>query len=565
MIRSLRWRLQVWHALVLMAVLTIFGAVVYGLQWQTRLQNADAELDQTADVIASRIERLFPWPVPFRRNSWGVVPPTFRSGENLSRSSNSNKEATPPETVATEEKPKESEASRDSTVATPSRRTWSPPPGLGLPDEFMQLFEGRESSRLYYVVWRRGGEMLQRSNSAPDLPFPNLHAGVGGLPKRTVRMRGDYREVIHVTRYDNHVLVGRSIRRELTAQHRTAVLLVLAGSVVLVVGLVGGWWLSSRAIQPISAMSVTAESISAKNLSSRIDVSETDNELGQLAAVLNRTFDRLESAFEQQSRFTTDASHELRTPLSVILSHTELALSRQRSREEYQAALQACRRASQRMKTLIDSLLTLARLDSLQPVLDLRPIDLELIARDAVELVRPLAAERRIEIHTATTPTCVTGDRERLSQVFVNLLSNAIRYNHDGGCVNVSIYAKNGQGVVRVMDTGVGISQEDLPHIFERFFRVDKARSRAEGGCGLGLAICQSIVQAHGGTITARSQLQSGTTIEVHLPGVLDDLPSAESRPITQEPTLTKCSSTSSGTIDVRALMTAHAATLEPD
>lgn len=512
MVRSLRWRLQTWHALVLMSVLTIFGAFVYGLQWETRLHQTDAELDRTAEVIVSRLQRLFPSPWPFRR-------PRSPSRGADSRTSVAEKKAAASPDAAAINSPPETAGSRNSkTAAAPRTPGPWPAPWLGLPDEFLQLFEGDDESRLYFVVWSRTGEILARSRYAPDVLFPNLHAAKDGLPNRVARVRDAQREVIHVTGYGNHVLVGRSIRFDIVAQQRAAAWLVLTGLGVLAVGLVGGWWLSGRAIRPIADMSSTAQSISGKNLSSRINVQETDTELGQLAAVLNRAFDRLQSAFEQQSRFTADASHELRTPLAVILSHTELALSRQRTGEEYRESLEACRRASQRMKSLIDSLLLLARFDALEPELDLRPVDLESIAHDSVELLRPLAEERRIDIHATTSPTSISGDRDRLSQVLTNLLSNAVRYNHDGGSVAVSVFANNGYGVIRVTDTGVGIPAEELPHIFERFYRVDKARSRAEGGCGLGLAICQSIVEAHGGTITASSQPQSGTTIEVHLP-----------------------------------------------
>jgi heavy metal sensor kinase len=496
--------------------LFIFGLFVYELQWQSRLHQTDAELDRTAEVIVSRLRRLFPSPWPFLRPRSSV------------RSTDSRTQVAAKDSV-TSTAGDTSEASTESTPARNSASSGSartsnprpqPAPGLGLPDEFLQLFEGDDESRLYFVVWSRTGEILAQSRYAPDVAFPNLHAAKDGLPHREARVRDAQREVIHVSSFNNHVLVGRSIRHDLIAQQRAAAWLVLTGLGVLAVGLLGGWWLSGRAIQPLAVMSATAQSISARNLSSRINVQETDNELGQLATVLNRTFDRLQSAFEQQSRFTADASHELRTPLAVILSHTELALSRQRTGDDYREALEACRRASQRMKALIDSLLLLARFDSHQPELQRQPVDLEQIAHDSVELIRPLAEQRRITIRMSSAPTGVFGDRDRLSQVVTNLLSNAIRYNREGGSVTVSVAANNGHGVIRVMDTGIGLSADELPHIFERFFRVDKARSRSDGGCGLGLAICQSIIEAHGGKISAASQPDEGTTIEVHLPRI---------------------------------------------
>ncbi|MBC7819362.1 MAG: sensor histidine kinase, partial [Planctomycetaceae bacterium] len=237
----------------------------------------------------------------------------------------------------------------------------------------------------------------------------------------------------------------------------------------------------------------------------------------------------LESAFEQQARFTADASHELRTPLAVIMSQIELALSKPRSNEEYLAALETCQRASRRMRSLIDSLLLLARFDSGQPDLHCGPLDLSEVATESVELLRPLADERQIKLGSDMTPVPFVGDRERLGQVVTNLLTNAIRYNQDGGRVDVRVERINGDVVVSVSDTGIGIPASDLPHIFERFFRVDRARARADGGSGLGLAICQSVVEAHGGQITARSELQHGTTLEVRLPLSSENEPHSQS------------------------------------
>ncbi len=547
MVKSLRWRLQVWHAVVLMAVVTIFGAIVYELQWQTRLQQIDAELDRTAEVVISQLRRLLPWPGPFPRP--GRWPAFVRPDDSTSRGEaiGPRREETRPEGMPPPARNegrsdgRRGDRGRDGGVGRGGRpwNSWQPPfggfpgfnptpgtPGLGLPDEFLQLFQGEEAeSRLYFMIWDREGKPLQKSDSAPTIVFPNLHIGKDEIPVRTVRLRDDHREVIHVSRFDINVLVGRSIRRDLAEQHRSGVLLAFAGLGVLAAGLVGGWWLSSRAIRPIASMTVAADAISVRNLSERIDLQETDSELGQLGSVLNRTFDRLQSAFEQQSRFTADASHELRTPLSVILANSELALSRPRSSEEYRAALETCRRASQRMKSLIDCLLMLARCDSGNSALEPRELDLEPVAKECLELMRPLAEERHIRLEATTAPTCVYGDRDRVSQVLTNLLSNAIRYNHDGGQVHVGVAAENGAAVLTVTDTGMGIPPDALPHIFDRFYRVDEARSRSEGGSGLGLAICKTIVEAHGGTITARGEPQGGTTIEVRLPRRESEVP----------------------------------------
>lgn len=578
MIKSLRWRLQLWHALLLTTVLIIFGGVVYALQWQTRLQQADAELDRVASVLTSRLRGLFPvprspspgpWRVPGRGPSSSRPPEQTEDRESpliadALLPANVPLPAPPPWLIA---RPREDQQKEDQSDARrrdnrgPSRggsrdgsrdeanrgvrneqardgqrgsppepprdgsrdsrdpfgRWFSPAPGLGLPDEFKHLFEGDENS-FYFIIWDRNGTVLEKSKSVEEIPYPDLHTQSDGLPVRQARMRDMQREVIHVSRFDINVLVGRSLVPDLAALHRTGFRLILTGMGVLLIGLAGGWWFSSRAIRPIAEMSAIAESISVKNLSTRINVNSTATELEQLGTVLNRTFDRLQSAFERQGQFTADASHELRTPVSVILSHAELALSRPRAVGDYQNTIQACRRAALRMKTLIDSLLLLARFDSGEPEVELRPVELDRLAVDAVEMLQPLAQERHVKLSCRAEALTIDADHDRLFQVFTNLLSNAIRYNKPDGRVDVDVTSDEQTALIRVVDTGVGIPADELQHVFDRFYRVDKARTTAEGGCGLGLSICQTIVDAHHGSISAFSELNVGTTIEVRLP-----------------------------------------------
>ena len=535
MIRSLRWRLQAWHAVVLTVVLSIFGVVVYHLLWTTRLQQIDAELNRTAEVLTSRLRRLFPksqlrnWRPPMELPI--VLEQEWLRSLTGSAGAESEVEPSPrmpPNSVAAslDEDPKSGEGLLDQEfVRWPfptAGSDWDTASNAGndpwLPEDYSKLFEG-EDLPWYYVVWDRNGVILQRSSFAPTVPFTNFYKGWNSLPQREVRLRDDWqREVIHITSFGNHVLVGRSIQDAAISQRSSAWLLAACGWAVLTLGVAGGGWLSGRTLRPIAAMSVMAKSISVENLSQRIDLAETDNELGQLAHVLNQTFDRLQSAFEHQLRFTADASHELRTPLAVIMSQTELSLSKPRSSDEYRAALETCQRASRRMKSLIDSLLLLARFDAGHPDLQWHALDLAEVARESVEVLRPLADARKITLTNETTSLSLVGDRERLGQVVTNLLANAIRYNQEGGRVDVRVERVNGHAVVSVWDNGIGIAAEELPNIFRRFYRVDKARTRSDGGSGLGLAICQSVVEAHGGELTARSEPQQGTTLEVRLP-----------------------------------------------
>ncbi|AMV19439.1 sensor histidine kinase [Planctomyces sp. SH-PL14] len=554
--RSLRWRLQIWHALVLVAILVLFGTYVYHLQWQTRLQETDAELNRTADIISIRLRRLFIPPPPPGPGGPGGPQPPQRNGSS-SNGESARREPTqppPPPLAQTVDQPPRTEGERrgrdrsgeggnrrdgerregggresaardgngrDNAGRDNERRGMPPWPWpwqlgtVGISEDVLNSNESR--SPMYFLIWDRDGRLLEKSASAPDVPFPNLRNPDDGFLIRTVRMRGLLREVILVRNFDINVLVGRSIETDIVAHRRHGLVLIGAAGAVLVVGLLGGWGFASRVLRPIQEMSETAASISGSNLSRRISTEEADSELGQLAAVLNDTFDRLQAAFTRQTQFTADASHELRTPVSVILAQTQSSLLKPRSPEEYREALQACRRSALRMKGLIDGLLALARLDAADPPPP-RPVPLDDLVRDVASLLAPKAEERRIRIELALEPGTVRGDRERLDQLVTNLLSNAIRYNREDGLVSVSLRTSPDEVVLAVKDTGEGIPAESIPKLFDRFYRVDPARSRQDGGSGLGLSIVKGVVDAHAGAIRIESEVGRGTTVELTLP-----------------------------------------------
>jgi heavy metal sensor kinase len=380
----------------------------------------------------------------------------------------------------------------------------------------MGLFDETRTDRFYLAVWSRSGNVSKYPDGLfSDLPRPSRVAGDTSLHSR---VRDGCREIFRFNGIGECILVGRSVRADVKAIRRFAWLLAAAGASVLALGLGGGLWLTHRAIRPVEQISATASRISAGNLSERINVAETDNELGRLAGVLNSTFARLEAAFAQQKQFTADASHELRTPLAVLVSEAQTTLARERSAAEYRETIEACLDAAQQMRHLTESLLQLARFDAGQEPIQRSPFDLADTVRTSVELVRPLAAERGLQIHCDLAPAQTLGDADRFSQVITNLLANAIHYNKDQGEIRVTTRAESGAVVLTVADTGPGIAPEDVPHIFERFYRADKSRARANGRSGLGLAICKAIIDAHGGRIDVSTQPGLGTTFTVRLP-----------------------------------------------
>src|SRR5439155_3105974 len=246
-------------------------------------------------------------------------------------------------------------------------------------------------------IWSRNGTALKRSTNAPaELAIPET---VGGDTRTHMRTRETFREAFHFTEMGDCVLAGRSIVSDLDAMRRFGWGLVGAGSAVLALGLAGGWWLATGALRPVREIGATASRISAGNLSERISVADTDNELGHLAGVLNSTFARLEAAFAQRKQFTADASHELRTPIAVLISEAQTVLARERTAAEYRETVEACLDTAQQMRRLAESLLVLARFDAGQENIERNCLDLAEPARASVELIRPLAEKCGIQIH----------------------------------------------------------------------------------------------------------------------------------------------------------------------
>ena len=313
----------------------------------------------------------------------------------------------------------------------------------------------------------------------------------------------------------------------------------LAGvGVLIIVGTFAvGWWIMRIGLKPIKKISDTAIKIADGDLSKRIDTQGSVTELSGLAGVLNDSFEKLESAFDQQRRFTADASHEMRTPISVILTKAQFALRKERVPEDYRKALQSCVTSARHMSEVIESLQQLALMDNGGFTLLSEVCDLGDTAASVVELLKPLAVDKGIDLKANIAPCYCEIDPKRLRQVIINLVSNAIKYNREDGMVEVKSGASGESVFVEIHDTGKGIAEEDLPHIFDRFYRADKARTTAAAS-GLGLAISKGIVDAHGGKIEARSQVGMGTCFRITLPrfkGELNQLTGApedeESRP----------------------------------
>lgn len=270
---------------------------------------------------------------------------------------------------------------------------------------------------------------------------------------------------------------------------------------------------------PIRRLTGIAQDISARDLDRRILVPRPRDEVQHLAITFNHMIERLHQAFLQQRRFVADASHELRTPVAAIRCMTDVALAQSNTLEECTSVLQDVNSEAERLSWLIQKLLTLSRSDEGQVPLDHEVVRLDLLVCDVVATLEALAGERGIAVHIEKVEAVtVRGDPSRLIQCVMNLLDNALTYTNAGGKVTLHCVVKGNRGCIAIEDSGIGIAPEDLPHIFERFYRTDPARSQTTGGSGLGLSIVDWIIHAHGGSMRVESEAGRGSTFTVILP-----------------------------------------------
>jgi heavy metal sensor kinase len=314
------------------------------------------------------------------------------------------------------------------------------------------------------------------------------------------------------------LVVGRSTHEigEVLGTFRSVLFIAVPMTVLLAAG--GGLFLARRAFKPVDRITQTARGIEESDLSRRIEVN-TGDELGRLASTLNQMIGRLEKAFRRQRQFTADASHELRTPLAVIEAESTLALRKQRTTSDYEKSLELISQEASYMSTILDKLLMLARADAGEEQLSLDMVNLRELLVDLASDVEILCREKGLDFQSGPLEDLIIeGDKVKLKQLFLNLFENAIRYTPVGGTVSVSLARKEKTAVTSITDTGIGIPQDHIPHIFERFYRVDKARSRGDRGTGLGLSISKHIAETHGGKIEVESQFESGSIFSVVLP-----------------------------------------------
>jgi heavy metal sensor kinase len=459
-VHSIKFRFTVWYLLVLIVLLGSLSTIVYYHMSRSLNHNLDSSLELRSTQLQSIptiIDSIREG--QFQQELGEIVVLCFYSGGELVQVS-----------------------SKDI--------------GITLDSQFIERAISSESS--FVTVHTTAGEGV-RLYAAPFQP-----AGPGGGPSVEPAA----------------VVVGRStkdIEQALDGLVRT---LSIAVPLTLVVAAGGGAFLARRAFKPVDQISQAARDIGERDLSQRIEV-DTQDELGRLASTLNQMIERLQRAFKRQQQFTSDASHELRTPLAVIQAESSLALQKERSASDYQRSLETITQEAHYMSSIIDRLLTLARADDGKDQLAFQEVNLGKLIQDLGTDAEILCREKGLGFQLGETHDLVVkGDEAMLRQLFFNLLDNAIKYTPSGGTVSVSLRTEGQMAIVAITDTGIGIAPDDIPFIFERFYRVDKARSRVGGGTGLGLAISQRIAGAHGGNIEVESQVGKGSTFTVSLPSL---------------------------------------------
>ncbi|MBI3410632.1 MAG: HAMP domain-containing protein [Planctomycetes bacterium] len=400
------------------------------------------------------------------------------------------------------------------------------------------IYEFKEHDSFFCVVYDQTGRAILKteempSQSAPEPPREDLTApqyqevSIPVLGRQRVlqgRLHAgseNYAIVLlaSLAEIDRVRLEVQNERAEVDREFR-AVASFVAASIPVAILFVGGvgYLLARKALAPVDRLNRLAEGINAKRLDRRLPVLHPDDELGRLTTTINAMIARLERSFAEIRRFTGDASHELRTPLTAIRAEAEIALAKPMTPAEHNHLLGSILEECDRLTRLTDQLLNLSREDSngFTQVRDL--LDLSALVKQVTETMTPLMESKGLHLECACRLALpIRGDESRLRQVFINLLDNAIKYTPRDGRITVESCRDGNNALVRIRDNGIGIASEHQERVFERFYRVDKARGRAEGGAGLGLSIARSIIQSHGGAITLSSEQGAGTTVVVQL------------------------------------------------
>lgn len=472
---GIRWQLMFWYSFVF-ALLMVFSGLLFYTRLQTTLAaSLDTELQLQAQQIAGDI--------------------TYEQGEGITAH----------------------DATADLPGFNPSSKVQhSPPPADVSLDILVRVLDKKgaplRTTPAFYALIIPPQSVTQPLHG---LPWQGTISTVDG---QAVRLYS--RALVADNEIFGVVQVGTTLTQVDTTLQDVSVELLLLAPFMLTLGGLISYWLTTRAFMPIERLIKTARKIKAGDLRQRVPVPRPHDEVRDLALTLNEMIEHLEQAFARQQRFVADASHELRTPVAVIRNKADMALMQIFPPDEHLIVFRSIYHETERLGHLISNLLELARLDEGQVRQKKEVVRLDHLVRAVAEMTEPLATEHQVSMQVeATEPVRVYGDEARLLEVVMNLTENAILYNNSEGTISLSVKSEDDQALLVVRDTGIGIAPEHIPHLVERFYRADPARTHTTGGnSGLGLAIVDGIVRAHGGSLSIESQLGQGSTFTVALP-----------------------------------------------
>jgi len=479
--RSLRFKLTLWYVLILGILLISFSSFLYFTLSKSLHQDMDNKLRSLAELIASESSS------PLSKFGFGNIDQALETSMNL--------------------KP------------------------IG---KFIQVLDesgniGRKSENLKNVQLPISLNALK--NASKGLITFETNRSIGNTPLRIITF--PVSENNHVTKI---VQIASSLEGVEDALSTLFLILIITVPLALMVASLGGQFLAHKALKPVDNITQTARIITSQNLNQRITPPKVKDEISRLIETFNEMISRLDQSFRQIKQFSSDASHELKTPLTILKGEVEVTLRKERPPEEYQLTLKSNLEEINRMSQIVEDLLLLSRADTGEVRLSKEDINLTDILNEVVTQMGRLAMSKGLSLSTSNhyQDIHIFGDALRIRELFINLIENGIKYTEQGGSIHITLQKENATPVrsqsdreqlekgefakVVISDTGIGIAKGDQERIFSRFFRVDKARSREQGGSGLGLSICKWIVEAHQGEIVVKSELGKGSSFIVKLP-----------------------------------------------
>lgn len=379
---------------------------------------------------------------------------------------------------------------------------------------------------LYVRILDHNGQVLYESTGLSTEIATRLRSNIGKTGDRPMTFRlpnGEpWRMIIRQVHEGGQVayvgFVAIPLRGVQQTLMRTSAILVVVIPLMMILASLGAWLLLNRALTPLRDVIQTAQAIQAKDIDHQLCVPQTGDEVQALAETFNGMTQRLRRSFTQMQQFVSDASHELRTPLTVLKGEIEIGIKNHLHSDRYREILEVCFSEVGRMSRLVDTLLFLSNTDEEKIALDSKPVPMNRVMEEMMEQARILSEPKRIQVEfTNGGNVILQGDEMRLKQLLLNLIDNAVKYTPVGGRIMLGCRAQNGQVELKVVDTGIGIAAQDLPRIFDRFYRADKSRGQVGDSYGLGLSICKWIVEAHSGTIRVESSLGKGSAFYITL------------------------------------------------